>query len=86
MLVNVNTTDFEHTCNDSESCSENSTVFAVRDQEDVEENVCYSHKKVSILAMLVVFYCHEKYFFLTFFFSGIFSDFQSSISVTLDFY
>ena len=70
MLVNINNTDFkhcinnEHTCNDSECCSESSTVFEVRDQEEVEGNLCYSHKKVSIHAMVLVFNCHEKHFFL----------------------
>ena len=66
MLVNINTTDFvhcinnEHNSSDSEDCTESSTVFEVRDQEEVEKNLCYSHKKVSVHAMVLLFNCHIK--------------------------
>ena len=62
MLVNINTIDFVHCVNNEHTCSdsESSTVFEVRDQEEVEKNLCYSHKKVSIHDMVLVFNCHEK--------------------------
>lgn len=68
MLVNINFTDFVHcisnerSCNDSEDCSESSTVFAVRNQDEVEENLCYSHKKVSIHAMVFLLVMEKKNF------------------------
>lgn len=34
---------------------ESSNIFTVRDQDEVEENLCCSHEKVSIHVMIVVF-------------------------------
>lgn len=34
---------------------ESSNIFTVRDQDEVEENLCCSHEKVSIHVMVVVF-------------------------------